>query len=129
MTGESRLGTTLETVIIFTPHMETLAAFYQRALDLGPYERSPGHMGQQIGSVYFGFDQVDDAETAGSSGATVWFTVEDLDATFKRVVAMGADVRYPPTHKPWGARLASVLDPDGNVLGLAQRKGSGSVAG
>ena len=115
-------GTALETVIVFTRNMEALARFYQKGLDLGTYERSPGHMGQKVGDVYFGFDQNDDLAEAGRAGATLWFTVDDIQATFDRLVALGARENYPPTRKPWGALLASVLDPDGNLLGLSQRQ-------
>ncbi len=61
MTQDVESGTSLETVIIFTERMEELAEFYQSALSLGPWEQSPSHLGQQVGPVYFGFDQVDDA--------------------------------------------------------------------
>ena len=115
-------GSRLETVIIFTHKMEDLAAFYQEALDIGPFERAPGHMGCQLGPVYFGFDQVEVCGERSGSGVTVWFTVDDIVATFDRLVDMGVEVRYPPTEKPWGALLASVFDPDGNVLGLSQRR-------
>jgi predicted enzyme related to lactoylglutathione lyase len=114
-------GTQLETVIIFTGQMENLASFYQEGLRLGPFE-SPGHLGQRVEPVYLGFDQDDEAEAGSGGGATLWFTVDDLQATFDRLVAMGAEVRYPPTEKPWGACLACVYDLDGNVLGLVQRR-------
>ena len=115
-------GTWLETVIIFTEKMEELAAFYQEALELGPYERSPRHLGCRVGPVYFGFDQVEESQPAANAGATLWFTVDDIHDTFDRLVKMGATVRYPPTEKPWGALLAAVYDPDGNMLGISQRK-------
>lgn len=118
----SQQGTCLETVIIFTERMEELAVFYQEALEIGPYERSPDHMGCRVGPVYFGFDQFKDAESSPGSGATLWFTVDDIEDTFNRLVKMGARVRYPPTEKPWGALLAAVYDPDGNMLGLSQRR-------
>jgi predicted enzyme related to lactoylglutathione lyase len=114
-------GTSLDTVIIFTERMEELASFYQKALDLGPYEHSPNHMGQRVGHVYFGFDQVESLDGKSPAGVTLWFTVVDIQSTFDTVVALGADVRYPPTQKPWGAFLAAVYDLDGNMLGLAQR--------
>lgn len=112
----------LETVIVFTEHMEEMASFYQEAFELGPFESSPGHLGQQVGQVYVGFDQVEGVGASSEAGVTLWFSVNDLQATFDRLVSMGARVRYPPTEKPWGARLASVYDPDGNVLGLAQSR-------
>jgi uncharacterized glyoxalase superfamily protein PhnB len=118
---ETQAGTSLDTVIIFTGRMEELASFYQRALELGPFEHSPRHMGQQVGSVYLGFDEVEQAKEASHTGVTLWFTVDNIESTFDRLVAMGAEVRYPPTKKPWGALLACVYDPDGNLLGLSQR--------
>ena len=114
----------LETVIVFTERMEELANFYREAFELGPFESSPSHLGQRVGHVYLGFDQVEGLGASSEAGVTLWFTVNDLQATFERLVSMGARVRYPPTEKPWGARLASVYDPDGNVLGLAQSQAS-----
>jgi predicted enzyme related to lactoylglutathione lyase len=118
----------LGTVIIYTARMDDLAEFYRQVLGLGAFRRMPSHVGQRIGSVYFGFDQIDEASVAdeGSVAAspriTLWFTVDDLELVYNRAKLLGADIRYPPTEKPWGARLAAVYDPDGNVLGLAQRE-------
>jgi predicted enzyme related to lactoylglutathione lyase len=118
-------GTSLDTVIVFTERVEELADFYRQALQLGPFQSSPSHLGQQVGAVYFGFDQVEKLEADPDPVVTLWFTVDDLQSTFDRLVAMGAGVRYPPTPKPWGAVLAAVYDPDGNLLGLAQRQPAG----
>jgi uncharacterized glyoxalase superfamily protein PhnB len=79
-------------------------------------------MGQPVGPVYLGFDQDDDHTSAEGLGVTLWFTVDDLQAAFDRLVTLGARVRYPPTQKPWGATLAAVYDPDGNMIGLSQRQ-------
>ena len=116
------LGSRLETVIVFTARMEELADFYGRGLAIGPFERSPGHLGCQLGPVYFGFDQVEETAESSRSGITIWFTVDDLERTYERLLQLGGQSVSPPTEKPWGATLASVRDPDGNLLGLAQRK-------
>jgi predicted enzyme related to lactoylglutathione lyase len=115
-------GTALETMIIFTTDMEALAAFYQEGLELGSYQRSPQHMGQQVGPVYLGFDEVESLEGNARANVSLWFTVENLQATYDRLVGLGASVRYPPVRKPWGGYLACVYDPDGNMLGLSQRE-------
>jgi predicted enzyme related to lactoylglutathione lyase len=120
--ADSGSGATLDTVIIFTERMEALAAFYQEALNLGTYEQSPQHMGQRVGPVYLGFDQVDSLQADARASVTLWFTVDDLQATYERLVGMGARVRYPPTQKPWGGYLACVYDLDDNMLGLSQRE-------
>jgi predicted enzyme related to lactoylglutathione lyase len=110
----------LTTIIFFTGDMARLADFYAGTLDLGEPNLSPGHMGYDLGNIYLGFDQVADPQKGGSM--SVWFEVDDLDAVFERFVARDAAIRYPPTDKPWGARLASLRDPDGNIFGLAQRR-------
>lgn len=44
-----------------------------------------------------------------------------MEATFEQFKALGAEVKYPPTRKPWGAVLAAVYDPDGNVARTRSR--------
>ncbi len=44
------------------------------------------------------------------------FTVEDVDAEFERVKAIGGKIAEPPTQRPWGAKNMSFFDPDGNLV-------------
>ena len=114
------MGAALETVILRTAQLQRMADWYAAVLELGEWERFPGHLGQRVGPVYFGLDET--AEGGGCSGA--WFHVEDLDRTFARAIEAGGEVVDPPGLKPSGYRLAQVLDPDGNRVGLAARRGS-----
>ena len=111
----------LQTVIIQTEQMEEMAKFYGRGLELGEAAATGGdHVGFPLPNLYFGFDQVDDAPES-TDVVSLWFEVEDIKASFKRFDGMGAKVKYPPTKKPWGAVLAALYDPDGNLFGLSQR--------
>jgi len=114
------MGARLGTVIVFTPDMESLGAWYRDVLELGEWERSEGHIGQRVGEVWFGLDE--DRGAVSGGGTVAWFHVDDLQRTFDRAVATGAEVIYPPTKKPYGYVLASVRDPDGNRVGLAQTR-------
>ncbi len=114
------MNAAIDTAIVFTDRMRELADFYASALELTAPSELPGHIGYQVGQVYLGFDQVDQSNR-DESAVTLWFRVDDLDAVFARFEAMGAAVVYPPVDKPWGDRLAAVLDPDGNRIGLSQR--------
>jgi len=111
----------LQTVIIQTGQMEAMAEFYARGLELGEGAATGGdHLGYPLPNLYFGFDQV--AEIPPPSGVvSLWFEVDDIEATFKRFEESGARISYPPTEKPWGAVLASLYDPDGNLFGISQR--------
>jgi catechol 2,3-dioxygenase-like lactoylglutathione lyase family enzyme len=57
--------------------------------------------------------------TKGAMQAAI-FRTDDLDATFERVSASGAEVLDPPTDQPWGVRDCAVRDPSGNLVRIAQ---------
>lgn len=111
----------VQTVIIQTRQMAEMANFYARGFELGePAATGGDHLGFPLPNLYFGFDQVDDVpEPTGV--VSLWFEVDDIETSFKRFEGLGAKVKYPPTKKPWGAVLASLYDPDGNLFGLSQR--------
>ena len=45
-----------------------------------------------------------------------WVYVDDVDATFVDLTGAGAPAEVEPRTEPWGERVASVRDPDGNVV-------------
>ncbi len=51
----------------------------------------------------------------------VHFHADDLDATFARLRAAGAEIVQEPTEQPWGARDGAVRDPSGNLVRIDQR--------
>ncbi|WP_273654286.1 VOC family protein [Cellulomonas fimi] len=52
--------------------------------------------------------------------ATLVFATADLDATFDKLQAAGAEVVQEPTDQPYGIRDAAFRDPAGNQLRLNQ---------
>jgi catechol 2,3-dioxygenase-like lactoylglutathione lyase family enzyme len=57
--------------------------------------------------------------TQGSIQAAI-FAADDLDATFEKVRASGAEVLQEPVAQPWGARDCAFRDPSGNLVRIAQ---------
>jgi len=57
--------------------------------------------------------------TQGSLQAAI-FKSDDLDATFEKVRASGAEVLQEPASRPWGARDCAFCDPSGNLVRIAQ---------
>jgi catechol 2,3-dioxygenase-like lactoylglutathione lyase family enzyme len=57
--------------------------------------------------------------TQGSLQAAI-FRTDDLDATFEKVRASGAEVLQEPVSQPWGARDCAFRDPSGNLVRIAQ---------
>jgi predicted enzyme related to lactoylglutathione lyase len=50
------------------------------------------------------------------------FSTSDLEGTFERVVATGADVVQEPMDMPYGTREAALRDPAGNMIRLIQAR-------
>jgi uncharacterized glyoxalase superfamily protein PhnB len=50
----------------------------------------------------------------------VHFHTDDLDETFERLQASGAEVVQEPTDQPWGTRDCAVRDPSGNQVRIDQ---------
>ena len=64
-------------------------------------------------------DQMVELMTKGSLQAAI-FRTEDLDETFEKVRASGAEVMQEPVSQPWGARDCAFRDPAGNMVRIAQ---------
>jgi catechol 2,3-dioxygenase-like lactoylglutathione lyase family enzyme len=57
--------------------------------------------------------------TKGSLQVAI-FSADDLDTTFEKVRASGAEVLQEPVSQPWGARDCAFRDPSGNMVRIAQ---------
>ena len=71
-------------------------------------------------TTLYGIDSNRDAlVTQGSLQAAI-FASDDLDSTFEKVRASGAEVLQEPASQPWGARDCAFRDPSGNLVRIAQ---------
>lgn len=43
-------------------------------------------------------------------------TFEEVDATYKKVISLGATSVLEPTTEPWGQRTCYISDPEGNLI-------------
>lgn len=50
----------------------------------------------------------------------VHFHTDDLDASFEKLRASGAEIVQEPTDQPWGTRDCAVRDPSGNLIRIDQ---------
>jgi catechol 2,3-dioxygenase-like lactoylglutathione lyase family enzyme len=61
-----------------------------------------------------------DALVAKGALNGVHFSTGDLDATFEKVRASGAEIVQEPIEQPWGTRDCAVRDPSGNLVRIDQ---------
>jgi len=131
------MTTTLATMFITVHDPEVALGFYRDALGLevrmdvssdGFRWVTVGAPGQDVAIVlsqpHGGRSQAEgDAlltlVTQGAMQAAI-FKSDDLDATFEKVRASGAEVLQEPMSQPWGARDCAFRDPSGNLVRIAQ---------
>ena len=110
-------------ICIITKNVPCLAKFYSTILGVGT-EGGDTHVdldtkGAKIS--IFSADGMEDLaphsmQGAGCGSFTIGFEVQDVDAEYERLKAMGVEfVKLPMTH-PWGARSFWFRDPDGNIV-------------
>ena len=64
-------------------------------------------------------DALQELLTKGSLPILV-FATDDVDATFEKVRASGAEVLQEPIDQPWGPRDCAFRDPSGNLVRISQ---------
>jgi catechol 2,3-dioxygenase-like lactoylglutathione lyase family enzyme len=66
-------------------------------------------------------DALQELVTKGALPMTI-FAADDVDATFERVRASGAEVLQEPIDQAWGPRDCAFRDPSGNMVRISQVK-------
>jgi PhnB protein len=73
-----------------------------------------------IGTSAFMVSQSEDGGMKAMAGA-YYIYVEDVDATFQQVIALGAEQMFEPVDMPYLDRQAGVTDPFGNIWWISRR--------
>lgn len=116
MSASSNEG--IKTVLHPVSDLEAAKAVYSALLGMPPTTDSSYYVGyeaagQQIGLVPGGASQ-------GMTSPVAYWHVSDIEAKLAEVTAAGATVKDSPRDVGGGRLVATVTDPDGNVLGLLQ---------
>lgn len=92
--------------------------WYSQVVGHGPYFDEVFYVGFEVGGFELGIVPQEGSDRPGVNGAVAYWGVEDADAAYARLVELGATPHEPVTDVGGGIRLGTVLDPDGNVLGI-----------
>jgi predicted enzyme related to lactoylglutathione lyase len=120
----------MATVNYWVADVEAAKAWYSELLGVEPYFERPGggepaaYLEYRIGDYQHELGLIDaryrpPGAPEGPGGVVVYWAVDDVQAAFDRLLAMGAKPYQPVTG--WGDAgfvTASVVDPFGNVLGI-----------
>lgn len=117
-------------VILYVPNVAKSMDFYEQAfgLEKGFFHESGVFGEMATGMTKLAFCEkglasescampVDTAgEISDKRSSEIAFVIENVDQCFEKAVQAGAAPKVEPHDKPWGQRIAYVLDPDGNLV-------------
>ena len=116
MTGSSTQG--IKTVLHPVSDLAKAKAVYAALLGVPPQTESPYYVGFEAAGQHIGL--LPGGGPQGMTSPVAYWHVPDIEVKLAEVTAAGATVNEP-AHDVGGGRLvATVTDPDGNVLGLLQ---------
>jgi len=115
----------LRSVIYPAPDLTAAKNWYAQALEAESYFNEPFYVGFNVGGFELGL--LPDA-TPGAIGPQPLWGVAGIDAAHARLLELGATALDPIADVGGGVRVAAVLDPFGNRLGLIENSNFDTAA-
>ena len=110
------------TVSYYATDLDAATAWYSDLLGIEPYYRVPGYIEFRVGDFQHELGIIDAQYRPTSSdvpaGEIIYWAVDDVAASYERLLALGATSYDPPTERGPGFTTAAVVDPFGNILGV-----------
>jgi predicted enzyme related to lactoylglutathione lyase len=98
--------------------MAQAKVLYSMLLGTEPYADSPYYAGFRVGDQEIGLDP--NGHKQGQTGPLGYYEVDDINESLLSLLDAGAQVNQDVRDVGGGKLIASVKDPDGNVIALVQ---------
>lgn len=108
----------IKTILHPVSDLAAAKAVYAALLGAAPQTEGDYYVGFDVAGQHIGL--VPGGGPQGMTSPVAYWHVPDIEATLAEVTAAGAEVREPVREVGGGRLVATVTDPDGNVLGLLQ---------
>ena len=113
----------LTTVSFWAADLAAAKQWYTKLLGIEPYFERPGYIEFRLGDYQHELGIIDsryapNTAASGPAGAIVYWHVDDVQATFEKLLSMGAQQHQALIERGEGFITASVVDPFGNILGI-----------
>jgi predicted enzyme related to lactoylglutathione lyase len=110
----------LRTVIYWVPDVAAAKAWYTSAFGVAPYFDEPFYVGFEVGGYELGLHPYGDKTVRVGDSVVAYWGVPDIDAALRHILASGATPNDPINDVGHDIKVASVVDPFGNVIGLIE---------
>ena len=108
----------IKTVLHPVSDLTRAKAVYAALLGVQPQHDAPYYVGFDVAGQHIGL--VPSGGPQSMTSPVAYWQVSDIEAKLAEVTAAGATLKEPQRDVGGGRLVATVTDPDGNVLGLLQ---------
>lgn len=105
----------VKTIIYPVKDMARAKKQFRTLLEVEPYSDAPYYVGFKVGDQDIGL-----VPNSPEAGTTAFYHVGDIKQSLKSLVDAGAQILREASDVGGGRLVASVRDPDGNIIGLVQ---------
>lgn len=109
----------LRTAVYHVIDLDEATEWYSKVLGVEPYFKEPFYVGFNVGGYELGLDP-DPSQAKGPGGVGAYWGVADADAALRRLIELGGKPHSAVQEVGGGIKVASVLDPSGNVFGVIE---------
>ncbi len=109
----------LRTVIYYVPDLQAAKEWYSNLTGVQPYYDEPFYVGFDFNGCELGLHPLDESITIGNQTVSHW-AVDNIENCVTKLVAEGAAVLYETSDVGGGIKVATVIDPWGNAVGLIE---------
>lgn len=106
----------LRTVVYRVPDLTAARDWYAVLLGETAYFDEPFYVGFNVGGYELGLVPLEEK----APGSTTYWGVPNADTAYARLLELGATAHEPVTEVGGGIKVAAVLDPSGNVVGVIE---------
>jgi predicted enzyme related to lactoylglutathione lyase len=110
----------LRTTIYKVADLGKAKAWYARIFGIQPYFDEPFYVGFNVGGFELGLDPDVSDQKPGPGGTVTYWGVGSMDDAVRVLKSLGTPMHHGPQEVGEGIKVASVLDPFGNVVGLIE---------
>jgi predicted enzyme related to lactoylglutathione lyase len=108
----------MKTILYPVKDIAAAKRLYGRLLGVEPIMDEPYYVGYKVDGQDVGLDP--NGHSKGMTGPVGYWQVEDINETLEALLAAGGEIQQPVSDVGGGTLIATVTDPDGNVIGLRQ---------
>lgn len=110
----------LRTAIYHVADLERAKEWYSTALGIKPYFDQPFYVGFNVGGYELGLQPDKSVPSGKSAGVVAYWGVDNANVSLERILKLGAIRNEDVVDVGGGIRVASVVDPFGNIFGIIE---------